>query len=506
MTASSGLSAALDVRAFASQVLGFELFDHQAEFLTSPERYVLIVAGRQSGKSRAIATRCLFEAATHAGYRVLIVSQGEAASIELLAECADLAAGSPSLRGSVLDDSRSELILSNGSQIKAVPASYRQIRGRSIDLLCIDEAAFISEEIWQAAEPTIAARPGARVILASTPWGDVTHWFRALYQRGLDAPDAWVRSFHWTSAASPLVSPELLEFWRTNWPEYRYRTEVLAEWADAAGSYFSERELMAAVCDYELLTVDDVTSIGPRTLPAVGGVDWGVRDANAVVLISPVDDYGMNARRLDGDRPLFIPFLEARHGWAWDQFIEHLVGVCSAFDVMMLASETNGVGAWPTEDLAARVRARVEGGHYRTVYVSKVWTDVRRKMSGFAKIRGLMGTGRLVLPRHPELLKQLRALQFEQQASGTLRISVPENRGSDDLALALMQAVSSVNTHGLQAATYDYYGRLLPGRALATEDIVETPAGIRLPRAARPDTTVTGFAMWPEGREQGEVW
>src|SRR6185312_598818 len=59
--------------------------------------------------------------------------------------------------------------------------------------------------LWRAAEPTIIARPGSRVILCSSPWGGPEHFFRQLWQRGMDRPDALYASWHWTSSISPLV-------------------------------------------------------------------------------------------------------------------------------------------------------------------------------------------------------------------------------------------------------------------------------------------------------------
>ena len=71
---------------------------------------------------------------------------------------------------------------------------------------------------------------------------------------------------------------------------------------------------------------------------------------------------------------------------------------------------------------------RLWSKHGSSTLVSKVWTDVRRKQS-VGMVKALLGSGRLVLPKHPELLKQLRALEFEQLPGGSMRISVPERSG-----------------------------------------------------------------------------
>ena len=195
---------ATDAGAFAEQLLQTPLWPHQLDLARSPARYRIVCAGRQVGKSRLLAAVALHTAYTRRNALVLLVSAGETASRRLLEDCASLALASPLLRGSVLDESKSELTLSNGSRVLSVPASARQIRGWPVDLLIVDEAGFVDSEIWRAAEPAIIARPGSRVILASSPWGGPDHFFRQLWHRGMSAPDAHVSSWHWPVARQTL--------------------------------------------------------------------------------------------------------------------------------------------------------------------------------------------------------------------------------------------------------------------------------------------------------------
>jgi hypothetical protein len=162
------------------------------------------------------------------------------------------------------------------------------------------------------------------------------------------------------------------------------------------------------------------------------------RDQNAVALVGVLEDLGLNG---DTQTRLFVPWLEARHRWAWSDFIDELCTVALSYDVVVYASEENGVGAYPTQDL----RDRLFHKHNLATRVAGVWTDVRRKQDGFGRIKSLLQSGRLVLPLHPELLKELRALEFEQLAGGSMRIAVPERAGHDDLAMALVQAILCVH-------------------------------------------------------------
>ncbi|MGH3276591.1 MAG: terminase large subunit domain-containing protein, partial [Streptosporangiaceae bacterium] len=228
---------------FAEILCGEPLWPHQEVVACSAARYRVLCAGRQAGKSRLLAVLALHEAFTVPGSRTLVVSAGEDAAKRVLAEVAALALGSPLLAGSVLDESKSVLVLSTGSTVLSVPASQRQVRGWAIDLLIGDEAGFWPQELWQAAEPVIIARRSSRVVLCSTPWGGGDHFFRKLWQRGMDRPDGQVAGWHWPSSVSPLVDKSLLAgIEERETPDY-FAREYLAQWTDEAGVYFTEQEL-----------------------------------------------------------------------------------------------------------------------------------------------------------------------------------------------------------------------------------------------------------------------
>lgn len=491
-------SPATDPGAFAEGVLGEAMWSYQLLFARSPARFRVVAAGRQVGKSRTLAKVSLFEASTRANVLVLVVSAGDEAAKRLLADCVALANGSDLLRGSIVDDGKSLLTLSNGSTIRSVPASIRQIRGWPVDVLIVDEAGFIDNEIWDAALPAIISRPGSRVIVASSPWGSPGHWFRALWSRGMDAPDQNYESWQWSSYDSPLADKTLLDELRVSRSSEWFHREVLGEFTDDSGSYFSEQELMGAVADYQLCAPEDLEWWADQRFAAAGGVDWGfAHDANALTLVSVLEDYGRNTELLGEKLPLFIPWFEYKYRWAYTDFIDRVVATAGKYYLPVIASEVNGVGQYPTTMLDDKM---MEAGHYAAV--APVVTDVRRKQSGFGMIKGLLQSHRLVLPRHPELLKQLRGLEFEQLPGGSLRIAVPDRVGHDDVAMSFMQAVSSVRLD--RAVRVDSFGeqRVAP----ADEEFVSTTHGVQVPVRARPVSFHRDAFMYPLGSESGEGW
>ena len=446
-----------DVGVFAEVLIGQPLWPHQLELARSAARIRSVCSGRQAGKTRTLAVIALHQAFGATDQRVLVVSAGEQAAKDLLAEVSVLAS-SPLLSGSVIDDERHQITLTNGSSIRSVPASSAQIRGKATDLLVIDEAAFVDDDIWTAAKYGIIARPGSRIVLASTPWGRQDRFFALAYRAGQRA-EADHASFHWPSTASSMVDAELLAIWRSSSTDREYRREVLAEWVDAQGAYFSDDELEAAVADYEL-----TPPAKAKKRKGVGGVDWGfARDSSAVVVMSEATEDELGGKW--PARTFTLPWIDEGVGVPYATFVRRVADLTKGYRLSRLASETNGVGAMPTEELSRLARGRAK--------VIEVATTADSKQDGFGRLKVLLSQGRLALPRHPRLLGQLSALEFEERDSGTVRIAVPERAGHDDLCMALMLAASV----GDVASQPTGGGRLLvPTRRAADDEADSGPS------------------------------
>jgi hypothetical protein len=489
------LSALRDPVKFAEVLCGAPLWDHQIAVVRSRARYRVLCAGRQAGKSRLFAVLALHKAFSKPGSVILIISAGETAAQRLLAEITSLLSSellAPSKAG---EPTKSEIFLTNGSHIISVPASQKQVRGWAIDLLVLDEAGFIDQSIWRAAEPVIIARPGSEIIICSSPWGDMTHFFRTLWQRGTDSPDEMYQSWHWPSSISPMVDQKLLDEIRKREGEEYFAREYLAIWTDDAGSFLTEEEINSAVATYELVSPERVAAWSPwdrwserreRCYTAAAGVDWAYsRDAQALVLVSALDDGGLNGGR---EHRYYLPWLEFAYKTPYASWVTKVADCANGYGLRVCASECNGVGAAPTQSLSDEIARRGLGCH-----VAAVWTDARRKMSGFGMIKMMLQQNLLVLPREPELLKQLRCLEFEQLPGGMTRISVPERSGHDDLAMALLQAVSCIRP----CSRGD--GEIPERLGLAHET---TAGGVRVPLQPRPVEWHAMSYAAPAGRER----
>ena len=98
------------------------------------------------------------------------------------------------------------LELKNGSRVIALPGSESTVRGYSgADLIVIDEAARVSDELRTAITPATATKPNARHLYLSTPFGKRGFFWREWSEGG----DTWAR-YSVTAKDCPRISAEFL--------------------------------------------------------------------------------------------------------------------------------------------------------------------------------------------------------------------------------------------------------------------------------------------------------
>lgn len=471
-----------DLGAF-SQVAGRPLTPWQVRALGLDTRVTCIVAPRQSGKSYSLSMLAVWWAFRLAGQHVLIVSSGEEAAKRLLAAVRDVATSSPVLRHSVVDEALGKIELDNGSVIRSVPASARQIRGWTTDLLIVDEAAFVEDALIEsAAFPTTAARPDARIVMASTPWAPSGSFYRnALAGEGRDGE--FVRTHRWALKDAKWISPSVVAHARESMPEARFRAEFGGEFVGATDAMFSPELLARASADYRTLSLAELR---PSARVALG-CDWGVvHDRSACVGIGRLP---VGAWNPDLDHPVFG--VVVAHVWEAGAELAGVVDeiVRSPAHVALYSFETNGVGAGPGQDLVRRMRERQArlneslGDRRFTVEVNAVATTANVKAESLSRLRTMLERGTLVLPKDERLMRELGGLRVELRPSGSVGIEADNIARHDDVADALWIALGPLS-HG-RFAVPDLVHRCGPEadvRAWNGADLVESGEGIRIPR------------------------
>ena len=225
--------------ALARQLLNFTPDQTQSELLSTTARYVLLNCHRQWGKTTFTAIRALHQAMAQPRQNILVLSPTLRQSHLLTARCREFAR-QLQLPFSTDGTNPCSLRLANNSLILALPAHPDHARGFSAHLLIIDEAARVSDEVFSAVTPLIAATQG-HLWLLSTPLGKQGFFYREFIAKHapthpwfrLTAPAAGPR-------ASGRIPADFIAAERQRKTSQQFAEEYLCDFTTAERSVFSE--------------------------------------------------------------------------------------------------------------------------------------------------------------------------------------------------------------------------------------------------------------------------
>jgi hypothetical protein len=243
----------------------------QIEVLQTRHPRLLLNCARQSGKSTVVAVLALVEAICTPGTKVLLLSRSHRQSTELFRIVTGLfrRLKSPLLKR----QTQHELELVTFSRVVCLPCREDTIRGYSdINILVIDEAARVPDDLYRAVRPMLAVSRG-RLICLSTPYGKRGFFY-----------DAWARGgddWHRIEVPAERVS--------------RIAPEFLAQERRALGESWFRQEYQASFEALEGLVYPDFArcvthSPAPEGRLKIGGIDFGFRNPFAAVWGTVQDD------------------------------------------------------------------------------------------------------------------------------------------------------------------------------------------------------------------------
>lgn len=162
-------------------LVNFKLYPYQKQMLYnfSQGRFNIVTTARQAGKSTTTCAFILWYIIFHADKTVaLLANKGDTAR-EILGRIQLAYQHLPKwLQQGVKEWNKGSFELENNSRVLAAATSSDAIRGYSINLLFIDEAAFIEnwDDFFTSVYPTISSGQESKIILVSTPNG-LNHFY-----------------------------------------------------------------------------------------------------------------------------------------------------------------------------------------------------------------------------------------------------------------------------------------------------------------------------------------
>ena len=154
----------------------FKLYPYQKEMFGhfNDNRFSIILACRQSGKSISACAYLLWYALFHPEKTIAILANKGATAREMLSRITLMLENIPFfLQPGSKALNKGSLEFSNNSRILAAATSGSSIRGMSVNLLYLDEFAFVerASEFYTSTYPVVSAGTGTKVIVTSTANG-----------------------------------------------------------------------------------------------------------------------------------------------------------------------------------------------------------------------------------------------------------------------------------------------------------------------------------------------
>jgi hypothetical protein len=174
-----------------------ELFKFQKNILKmlKANRFSVILSARQMGKSTVVAIYALWVACFQDDKNIVIIANKEQTATEQFERIRMAYEQLPNwLKPGIKSWRKDGLNLANGSKITISSTSSSAARGGSVNLLIIDEFAYIEprvlQDLWRSAIPTISSFKKSQIVVISTQNG-TNNRFYDLYSKAESGENGW---------------------------------------------------------------------------------------------------------------------------------------------------------------------------------------------------------------------------------------------------------------------------------------------------------------------------
>jgi phage terminase large subunit-like protein len=217
----------------------------------------LVLCARQQGKTHLARMMMLAHLYLFDSKNVIIMSSNRSMALDTFRQVAYAIEGNDGLSQAVKQirfaNGTESIEMKNGARLDVVAATRDGSRGRTADLLYIDEVREISEEGFRAATPTTRARANAQTLLTSNAGDAFSTVLNDLRERALSFPpktfgyyeysapqfaaitdrDAWAMA---NPALGYTVTEQALEEAVATQPVETTKTELLCQWISSTAS------------------------------------------------------------------------------------------------------------------------------------------------------------------------------------------------------------------------------------------------------------------------------
>ena len=264
----------------------------------------LLLVARQNGKTHLARIRILAGLFIFGEMNIVAMSSNRGMALDTFRKVVDVIEDNPHLMAQVkqirVANGQESVELLSGARYEIVAATRDGSRGKTADLLYIDELREIDEDSWTAAKPITRARPNSQIFMTSNAGDAFSAVLNDLRGRCLSYPPATMG--FWEYSADDFAKITDKNAWYQANPALGYlideetiaeaiatssveasRTETLCQWVSALKSPWPYRA-------FEDLTVQDL-KIEPGRL-TIFGMDISVNKKMASLVAGQIQDDG----------------------------------------------------------------------------------------------------------------------------------------------------------------------------------------------------------------------
>jgi hypothetical protein len=223
---------------FMAACVGLVPDDWQETVLRTDENTLINIC-RQAGKSTFSALKAYHKVSWSPGSTVVMVSRALRQSGELFRKFIGFHQRLDIVE--TLSETKLTADFANGSRVISLPGAEGTIRGISaVDLLIVDEAARVPDDLYVAVRPMLATTRG-QLVAPSTPFGERGWWWKS-----------WMRDNGWLklevpAELCPRIDPAFLEEERRELGDLAYRQEYCCEFIQLNEALFRPADIVAAM-------------------------------------------------------------------------------------------------------------------------------------------------------------------------------------------------------------------------------------------------------------------
>ena len=394
--------------------LAYQLFPWQNDICRGifqhPHDIHVVKSKRQTGKSITIETVLMFFSINKSGSCNIVISPTLGQGRKMFKEIKNALQKLPlfkSANGTTL-----EIELTNGSSILFKSAEQADgLRGNTVSgILCIDECAYIKDEIVYQVLPFVDANKSP-VLIVSTPLFK-SGVFYDFYMNGSNG----VSGFHSYDICdydtSALLSPEKLEMYRQSVSTQIFRSDYLGQFIEESSEIFGDlKKLCKGVIHQSRVKVMGVDW-------STGGLDSGGNPDETAISI-------MNEFRE-------LEYIEGFSDKDTNQTIDYIVNKIVEYGVSKVVVETNSMGRIYIDLLKRKI---VQKGIRCQVIEFTTTNDSKREIIEDLVVHCSNGTISLI--DNKKLFLEMMGFVVKKTPSGKITYESGSSNIHDDLVLAL---------------------------------------------------------------------